>query len=182
MSGGSILYRRPAGFSGRRLHKAVEVHGSQTEVWKAWTTKEGLRSFLAPEARVVLEIGGSFEPLFDLDSPPGAQGGEGLQILSYLPPEMLSFTWNAPPNHPTIRAHFHTWVVVLLEPQAVDLTRVRLDHLGWGSGEKWDKVYAYFDHAWDLVLGRLQHRFEAGPINWADPFRPPKEWTATIRD
>jgi len=179
---GSIQYRRPPGFSGRRLHKAVEVPASPVEVWKAWTTKEGLRSFLAPEARVALEIGGSFEPLFEPTFPPGSQGGEGLQILSYLPHEMLSFTWNAPPEHLTIRQLYHTWVVVRFLPIGADRTRVVLDHLGWGTGEKWDKVYAYFDHAWDLVLGRLVHRFEAGPINWAEPFRPPKDWTASVRD
>ena len=177
---GAIHYRRPAGFSGRRLRKGVEVRGAPAEVWKAWTTKEGLRSFMAPDARVSLEIGGSFEPLFDLESPPGSQGGEGLQFLSYLPPEMLSFTWNAPPDHPTIRSQFHTWVVVRFLPEGADRTRVLLDHLGWGTGEKWDKVYAYFDRAWDLVLARLVHRFEAGPINWTDPYRPPKDWTATL--
>jgi uncharacterized protein YndB with AHSA1/START domain len=182
MAAGSISYRRPAGFSGRRLRKAVEVPASQVEVWKAWTTKEGLRAFLAPDARISLEIGGPFEPLFDLETAPGSQGGEGLQILSYLPPEMLSFTWNAPPEFPTIRNHFHTWVVVRLIPLGADRTRVALDHLGWGSGEKWDKVYNYFDRAWDLVLARLAHRFANGPINWSDPYRPPKDWTATVRE
>jgi len=182
MSAGSIQYRRPPGFSGRRLHKAVEVPASGVEVWKAWTTKEGLHGFFAPEARVELEIGGKYEPLWNLDAPVGTQGGEGLQILSYLPHEMISFTWSAPPEHPTIRQLYHTWVVVRLQPAGAGRTRVVLDHLGWGTGEKWDKVYTYFDHAWDTVLSRLVHRFEAGPVNWTDPFRPPKDWTANVRD
>ena len=182
IASGGIQYHRPAGFSGRKLHKIVEVRASAAEAWKAWTTKEGLRSFMAPDARISLEIGGAFEPLFDPDQAPGGQGGEGLQILSYLPHEMLSFTWNAPPEFPTIRNHFHTWVVVQFHPAGADRTRVTLDHLGWGTGEKWDKVYAYFDRAWDLVLGRLVHRFDSGPVNWTDPYRPPKDWTATARE
>lgn len=164
------------------MRKAIEVRASPAEVWKVWTTKEGLQSFLAPQVRIDLEVGGAFEPLFELDKPPGSQGGEGLQILSYVPHEMISFTWSAPPEFLTIRSHYHTWVVVRFRTVTPERTRVSLDQMGWGTGEKWDRVFAFFDRAWDVVLARLAHRFETGPVNWQNPFQPSREFSASVHD
>ena len=43
---------------------------------------------------------------------------------------------------------------------------------GWGAGPDWDKAFAYFETAWDVVLGRLKLRFESGPIDWSNPPSP----------
>ncbi len=109
--------------------------------------------------------------LFDLEAPVGSQGGEGLKILSYLPEEMLSFEWNAPSHLPNVRQE-KNWVVVQFEAESVERTRVKLTHLGWGEGEEWDQAFAYFTQTWQVVLGRLAHRFSAGPIDWDNPYRP----------
>jgi len=47
-------------------------------------------------------------------------------------------------------------------------------HLGWGDGGQWDQAYAYFDKAWDTVLGNLQQRFVSGPRDWT-------EWLARMK-
>lgn len=44
--------------------------------------------------------------------------------------------------------------------------------VGWGEGPDWDKALAYFEAAWDVVLGRLKLRFETGPIDWSNPPSP----------
>ena len=98
-------------------------------------------TFFAPAANVELAIGGRYEMLFDPDAPPGSQGGEGLKILSFLPEEMLSFEWNAPPQYPSVRQE-RTWVVVQFEALTAETTRVRLSHLGWQEGEEWEQVFA----------------------------------------
>lgn len=49
---------------------------------------------------------------------------------------------------------------------------VTLIHTGWGEGGEWDDAFTYFERAWgDIVLHRLQHRFENGPVDWSDPPR-----------
>jgi uncharacterized protein YndB with AHSA1/START domain len=158
----------------RAIRKEIIVAAPVRQVWEAWTTQEGVTTFFAPKANVELAIGGRYEMFFDLDAPVGSQGGEGLKVLSYLPQEMLSFEWNAPPRFPNVRGE-RTWVVVQLEPQQEDTTRVRLTHVGWRGGEEWDQVFAYFVRAWDIVLGRLEHRFSVGPIDWDDPYTPSPE-------
>jgi len=47
------------------------------DVWKAWTTVEGIESFFAPKvAKVVPEPGGAFELWFGLDQPEGSPSRE----------------------------------------------------------------------------------------------------------
>ncbi len=137
-----------------------------------------MRTFLSPAARARLQIGGAYEPYFNPEGPPGSRGGEGLQILSYLPPRMLSVTWNAPPEHPFVRRQ-RSWIVVDLEPIGAGQTRATLTHLGWGTGAEWDRALEYFERAWDVVMFRLQLRFALGPIDWRAPERPPAGWTAS---
>ena len=69
---------------------------------------------------------------------------------------MLSFTWNAPPDHPEIRSHEHqTWVVLTFDVLAKDQVKASLYHLGWLDGEKWDAAYDYFNKAWEFVMDSL---------------------------
>ena len=136
---------------------------------------EGISDYT--KCAIDLRPGGKYEMLFDLEAAPGDQGGEGVIILAIQPPRMLSFTWNAPPEIPDIRAQ-RTHVTVRLDAVDSNRTRVSLIHDGWGEGAGWDGAYDYFERAWKrVVLPRLRYRFEHGPIDWNHPpdlngFRP----------
>jgi uncharacterized protein YndB with AHSA1/START domain len=142
------------------LHKESVIWGPREEVWKCWTTEAGMKSFFASESKIELTPGGCYELYLGPPSAVGERGSEGCKVLGFLPGEILSFDWNAPPKFPEIRKE-RTCVVIRFEPAGDDKTRVILDHLGWGEGEKWGAVYAYFDSAWDFVLAHLKKRFEA---------------------
>lgn len=158
--------------TGLMIRKAVDVAASADDVFKAWTTSEGAVTFFAPKASVELAVGGAYEMVFDRKQKKGLRGSEGCKILSFVPGEFLSFTWNAPPSMPTVRK-VHTWLVLHFQPLSPQKTRVSMIHLGWQAGEEWQKALKYFDRAWEVVLGRLQYRFSKGPINWKHPFTPP---------
>jgi len=152
----------------KQIVKQVEVKAPLAEVWRVWTTAAGAEEFFAPKARVELEPGGAYELFFMPDNPPGSRGAEGLKVLSYLPMEMLSFDWSFPPSIPSLRdSGARTWVVIQLSDLGNGSTRVRLTHLGWQEGPDWDQGFAYFQQAWDVVLGRLQQRFATGPVDWS---------------
>ncbi len=153
----------------RSVFGEITVPASLDEVWRAWTTEAGAVSFFAPRARIDLRPGGAYEMLFDLDEQPGKQGGEGMHFLAIQPMQMLSFTWNAPPELPGVRGEM-THVVVRFYPLSAKSTRVTLKHDGWGSGGEWDQAFEYFERAWlKVVLPRLRYRFVVGPIDWAKP-------------
>jgi uncharacterized protein YndB with AHSA1/START domain/uncharacterized protein YciI len=160
----SLLYGRdrvPDKETDRQIRKEVVVDAPRDSVWTAWTTPDGIATFSAPEANIELRVGGRYEWLFLPDTEPaGSRGGEGCRILSYLPKEMLSFTWNAPPKFPEAR-RYRTRVVLQFADAGPGQTRVTLTHLGWGEDKMWDPVYDYFDAAWSSVLTNLQSRFSA---------------------
>ena len=149
----------------RRVVKDAVVKAPVEEVWKAWTTSEGLRSFFGPEAIVDPRPDGAFHIHFNPYAPPGSKGADDMRVLAVQENRFLSFTWNAPPHLPAARAQ-RTVVAVRMHAASADETHVRLTHSGWGDGGEWDQAYAYFDRAWGSVLGNLQKRFAEGPIDW----------------
>jgi len=152
----------------RGIRKEAVVPAGRSEVWRAWTTAEGARAFFAPDARIELRPRGPYEIYFNPEGSEGLRGSDGCTVVAFRPEEFLVFTWNAPPSIPTIRnGKRKTRVEVRLEPEGDGRTRVTLLHTGWGKGEDWDRTYEYFERAWDVVLDRLQQRFERGPIDWS---------------
>ncbi len=159
----------------RAIDKSVEVPASIDDVWAAWTTREGIVGFFAPDARVEARVGGPFQIYIDPGAAPGARGADDMRFLALQPKKMLSFDWNAPPHLPEARAQ-RTFVVVRLEPLSDKLTRVSLHHTGWGDGGQWDQAYSYFDRAWGGVLANLKKRFEQGPQDWTAWLEQLRKW------
>jgi uncharacterized protein YndB with AHSA1/START domain len=143
------------------ITKRALVPASASAVWRAWTDPAVITAYFAPQARVELRIGGAYELLFLASAPEGQRGSEGCTILAYEPDRMLSFSWNAPPDFARER-DLLTWVVVLLEPQDANATRVTLTHRGFGTDGAWPQVHAYFDRAWGSVLDHLVAHFSGG--------------------
>lgn len=149
----------------RVISREVVVKAPAADVWKAWTTNDGIQSFFAPEAFVEPKAGGAFRIHFNPYAPAGSKGADDMRVLAVQEGRMLSFTWNAPPYFPEVRGQ-NTYVTVRMKPVSETETRVTLAHGGWGDGGQWDPVYDYFDKAWGTVLGNLQKRFAEGPIDW----------------
>ncbi len=148
----------------RVLSKEVTVPASLEEVWRCWTTSEGIASFFSPESNIELRVGGAYELYMSMAQPDasGKRGSEGCVVLSYVPREMLSFEWNFPPKVPALRVSGAKTHVVLRFTEVGDgQVKIKFDQLGWGEGEDWDQGYEYFDAAWDWVLGQLKRTFES---------------------
>ncbi len=154
------------------LAKSVLVDAKLPDVWRAWTTVEGIKKFFAPDARLEIKPHGKYEILFDLEEPEGRKGAEGCTVLSYVPMKMFSFTWGAPPQFPKARKEIAQWVVLFFEDAGANQTLVSFQELGWKNDEEGEQVYAYFDRAWEMVLARLAHSFTHGPMDWKHPWTP----------
>lgn len=149
----------------RLIFKEAEVEAPIAAVWAAWTTREGIESFFAPQALIEPRAGGTYSLHFNPYAAPGLRGADDMRVLAVQENRMISFTWNAPPHLPEARAQ-RTVVIVRTEPAGERRTRVTIAHLGWGSGGQWDEAHRYFDNAWGRVLASLQRRFVEGPVDW----------------
>ncbi|MGZ8349052.1 MAG: SRPBCC family protein [Allosphingosinicella sp.] len=145
----------------------AEVNAPPAEVWNALSTPAGVRSFFADSANVEPRVDGAYEMFFLPGNRPGLRGGEGNRVLAFEPGRRLLVSWNAPPSFGPLRDQ-HTVVEFALQPLEDGRTLVTATHEGWGDGEGWQEVRAYFARAWPVVLGRLQHRFDHGPVDWAE--------------
>jgi uncharacterized protein YndB with AHSA1/START domain len=152
--------------SERAINASITVNAPIADVWDAWSTQQGVKSFFAPDAVVDLKVGGLYEMHMNPYAVKGEKGGDDMRIMAVQAPTMLSFTWNAPPHLSEARKQ-RTLVVVRLAQAGEKQTNVALHHTGWGVGGEWDKTYEYFSRAWPGVLANLKKRFDEGPMDWA---------------
>jgi uncharacterized protein YndB with AHSA1/START domain len=146
--------------------ETIVVKAKVAEVWKAWTTKEGIISFFAPDANIEAKVDGAFEVFMNPLAKAGDKGADGMRILALEENAMLTFTWNAPPSMPIARAQ-RTVVTVRMAARGDSLTDVSLTHTGFGGSPQWLEAHTYFEKAWPNVMKNLKKRFDDGPIDWA---------------
>jgi uncharacterized protein YndB with AHSA1/START domain len=158
----------------RVLRKQVVVDASVKEIWDAFTTNQGAQTFFAPQTKINLTLGGSYEIYFFPQNPHGTRGcEEECHIQSIVPMKSLAFTWGSEPSTKTLHAAGLTTIVFLrFEELSAHKTLVHFTDVGWGEGAEWDLSYHFFDKAWDEALGWLKIRFAKGPIDWTNPPEP----------
>lgn len=137
---------------------AVTVPAPRAEVWKAFSTSEGLSSWLAPNAVVDLKPGGDWMVRF-----PGGSSAGGT-IVSFVPQKEIVISALAPEKFPTVRAQ-RTTARFALEDHGTG-TLVRLMQTGWKDGDEWDRAYEYLTAGNAQLLATLHRRFVSGPIDW----------------
>ena len=148
--------------------KIAIVTAPVEEVWKAWTTTEGIKTFFAPDARSRRAPAAPSRSTSIPTRSPGMKGADDMVVLAVQENRMLSFTWNAPPHLPEVRAPAHERHRALQRAGAEDPTDVRLTHSGWGDGGQWDQAYDYFDTAPGAACWpTCEKRFVEGPIDWS---------------
>jgi uncharacterized protein YndB with AHSA1/START domain len=147
---------RPVG-STQALIIELSIPAPLPDVWKAFTTQEGLSSWLAPDTSVDLRPGGDWLVKF-----PGSTGGG--TIVSFAPEKELVINALAPDRFPHVRAA-RTRAVFSFTANGSN-TLVRLSQTGWQAGKEWDEAYEYLAAGNAQMLGMLHHRFVAGPTDW----------------
>lgn len=161
----------------RAINERITVKANVDDVWKAWTTTEGIKSFFAPDAKIELKVDGPFQVYMNPFAEAGMKGADDMRIIGFQEKKMLSFNWNAPPNLPEARKQ-RSVVIVRFISRGDAITDVTIHHVGWGEGGEWDKAFAYLSKAWPNVLKNLQKRFDTGPVDWKpwlDQLRPAAE-------
>lgn len=142
----------------KELKFEVMVPAKIDDVWAAFTTREGLITWLWSDVSVELREGGEWTVHY-----PGGKTGGG-SILSFVPGRQVVMRAMAPEQFPEVRRE-RTLAVFDFEP-AGDQTRVILTQSGWKQGKEWDDAYAYLSDGNAQLLAQLRYRFAKGPIDW----------------
>ena len=76
------------------LFYTMDIATPRDRLWEAWTTPEGLSSWLCLRADVEPAVGGRFELFWNPDaSRPESDSTLGCRVLSIDRPRLLQFTW-----------------------------------------------------------------------------------------
>jgi len=147
------------GEDNRLVHEGV-VSAPLGDVWAAFTTAEGQKSWMVAHSEIDLKVGGLMRTNYD---PKGAIGDAKTienTIISYDPGRMLSIrVTKAPDGFPFPNAVRNMWTVIYFEPAGPQATRVRFVGLGFGGDEESKKMRAFFDKGNAYTLKKLQERF-----------------------
>jgi uncharacterized protein YndB with AHSA1/START domain len=66
----------------RAIDKEVIVRATLDDAWAAWTTREGIVSFFAPDARIEPRVGGAFNIHIDPGAAPGMKGADDMRYMA----------------------------------------------------------------------------------------------------
>ena len=161
----AVAATRPDSGTGKMLRVEVTVPATRAEVWKAFSTSEGLSTWLAPNAVVDLRPGGDWIVRFPGHSAGVPGSSAGGTIVSFVPLKEIVLSALAPEKFPTVRAQ-RTTAKFELEDHGKG-TLVRLTQTGWKDGDEWDRAYEYLTAGNAELLATLHKRFVSGPIDFS---------------
>lgn len=152
----------------RVLQLSIVVPAPRAEVWAAFTTSEGYRTWATPLAWVDLKVGGIIETNYNPTAKLGSPDNIRNQITAYLPDRLLALrNVQAPAGFPGAAELGQTAVVIELASPTPDTTRITLSGVGYGPGPVFDNLYRQFEWANAYSLSELKARFVSGPVDWA---------------
>lgn len=145
------------GESTKVLRIELSIPAPVHDVWEAFTTRQGLSSWLAPDVAVELKPGGDWLVKF-----PDSTGGGTIE--SFVPEKEIVIRALAPDRFPAVRAA-RTRAAFSFTAEG-NSTRVCLTQTGWQSGAEWDAAYEYLAAGNAQLMAMLHHRFVGGPTDW----------------
>lgn len=143
----------------KALRLEVTVPAAVDAVWQAFTTKDGLQTWLWKDCRVDLRAGGDWIVQYT----PTATGGG--TIVSFVPGREVVIRALAPERFPTVR-QTRTLATFRFDAVGNGATKVTLLQTGWQAGDEWDAAYDYLATGNAQLLAQLHRRFTLGPIAW----------------
>jgi len=163
-------YTAPDG--SRVLRHEVVVLASAADVYRAFATAEGWRTWAVPFAQLTpdLSVGAIMETSYNPAAKPGDANNIKNKVLAFIPDRLFAFHAVQAPQgfkHADLLARIFT--VAEFEPIDASRTRIKLSMLGYGSGAGFDELYAHFAKGNAWTAQKLIERFEKGPIDWTKP-------------
>ena len=160
----------------RVLQQSLVIPATRAELWAAFTTTEGIRSWAAPVVSADFRLGGIWESSYSLKAKIGDSGNIKNQYLGYVPLHMVAIqAIAAPPSFPSRELLVEIFTVIELDSLAPRQTRVTISMMGYRSGTGFDAIYRHFEggNAWSLQ--KLHERFVTGPVEWQKILSAPKQ-------
>ena len=136
------------------------INAPIAEVWKIWTTAEGMQSWMVAKTDIDLRVDGLWRTSYSKASNLDDATSIHHRILGFDPGHMFSFhTVKAPKNFPFPNAILKTWTVVYFEPAGDARTKVTIRMLGFTEDEESQRMRTFFETGNKSTLDSLIKKF-----------------------
>jgi uncharacterized protein YndB with AHSA1/START domain len=138
------------------LEVSVVLDVPVADVWEAFTTPEGITSWMAPVADIDLAIGGAIRATYVEGDALGGASTTVMTILAYDPERMLALqTTTFPEGSPFAEVGRGTWAIFYFDELADGRTEVTNVAHGYRDGEDSRRMMGFFEQANVMLLEKL---------------------------
>jgi uncharacterized protein YndB with AHSA1/START domain len=131
------------------------------KVWDAFTTTEGVKSWMVALADIDMKIGGLWKTKYRNVGTLGDEGTIVNEVLSYDPGRMFSIRIHTPPKgFPFMKSYKEMWTVVYFEAAGEGRTKVTCRGHGFTDEEESKKLRSFFEGGNRQTLEMLAKHFE----------------------
>lgn len=149
-----------------RVEGVFEVDANIGDVWQAFTTTEGLQSWVAPLVDIDFRVGGKWRANYNADGVLGDQDTIVNTILSYDPQRMLSLKATGfPAGFEFEDVAKETWSIFYFEAIDVSITKITIVGLGYNDTEQSQKMRSFFKPANEYSMSQLKASFKKKTVN-----------------
>lgn len=140
-----------------RVEDEFQIEASVDQVWDAFTTPEGLKSWVAPLADVDFRVGGKWRANYNEDGKLGDETTIENTILCYDPKRMISLkATRFPQGFEFEEAAKETWSIFYFESMGESKTKITIVGLGYNDTEASKKMRAFFKPANEYSMNKLK--------------------------
>lgn len=144
-----------------RTTDEFEIEASIDNVWNAFTTTEGLKSWVAPLADIDFRVGGKWRANYNENGELGDASTIENTILCYDPKRMLSMKATGfPEGFEFAEAAKETWSVFYFSKVTDTKTRITIVGLGYTDTEQSRKLREFFKPANKYSMDQLKLALE----------------------
>ncbi|MGB5483043.1 SRPBCC family protein [Parasphingorhabdus sp.] len=138
------------------LQNIAVISSPVADVWAAFTTENGYKSWAVPVAFVDFRVGGVFETSYNPDAKKGDPANIKNQILAYIPEQLLVLkTIQAPPGLASQEMLDRLVSVFQFEASKEDETKITVSGIGYGQDEESQRLVKFFKAGNSWSLGEL---------------------------
>jgi uncharacterized protein YndB with AHSA1/START domain len=154
------LVASPVNAETQTLVTEAIINAPVTEVWRLFTTKDGMESWMVAHAEIELKVGGLMRTHYDPNGVLGDPKTIVNQILSFEPERMLSIKVHKPPDDfPLPESVKDMWTVIYFQPLEPGMTNVRIIGLGFSDDPDSQKLKEFFRDGNAWTLEQLQKKY-----------------------
>lgn len=151
----------------KALQLSMDIPATPHQVFDAFATSDGFKSWAVAVANVDLRTGGAIEASYDPKAKIGDPNNIKNQIVTFIPDHLLVIRNIQAPEGFAGKGEFQKTVTIIeftpIEGGAK--TRVRLTNTGYGDSAEANTVFGHFEWGNAYTLAELKKRFETGAID-----------------